>query len=245
MSEDWLKEITGQIAETAGYLWEKGWAERNAGNISVNVSSVIPDDFYLTFSEPLKVTIKNAFPSLPGKSILITSTGSRMRDLAKKPLDNLCLLRFGQDDSCYYVYSFNKKVKRQPTSEWPTHFIIQNHLCFNNSADTTVLHTHLTEIIALTHIEKYTNEKKINNLLFSMHPEISMFLPDGIGLIPFYKPGSNLIATQTVDAISKHRAIVWEKHGCLAIAQNPIEAFDILDIISKAIKIFLLSRNMA
>ena len=27
-----------QVAETAGYLWEKGWAERNGGNITVNIT---------------------------------------------------------------------------------------------------------------------------------------------------------------------------------------------------------------
>ena len=28
-----------RIAEVAGYLWTKGWAERNGGNISVNLTT--------------------------------------------------------------------------------------------------------------------------------------------------------------------------------------------------------------
>ena len=31
-----LKAAVWQVAETAGYLWTKGWAERNGGNITVN-----------------------------------------------------------------------------------------------------------------------------------------------------------------------------------------------------------------
>ena len=27
-----------QVAEVAGYLWQKGWAERNGGNITVNIT---------------------------------------------------------------------------------------------------------------------------------------------------------------------------------------------------------------
>ena len=27
-----------QVAEVAGYLWQKGWAERNGGNIVINVT---------------------------------------------------------------------------------------------------------------------------------------------------------------------------------------------------------------
>ena len=34
----------GQIAEVAGYLWEKGWAERNGGNISVNLTEYLSDE---------------------------------------------------------------------------------------------------------------------------------------------------------------------------------------------------------
>ena len=31
----------GRIAEVAGYLWTKGWAERNGGNISVNLTGLL------------------------------------------------------------------------------------------------------------------------------------------------------------------------------------------------------------
>ena len=33
-----LKAVVDQIAEVTGYLWQKGWAERNGGNITVNVT---------------------------------------------------------------------------------------------------------------------------------------------------------------------------------------------------------------
>lgn len=40
------KEImteVNRIAEVAGYLWTKGWAERNGGNISVNITHLADD----------------------------------------------------------------------------------------------------------------------------------------------------------------------------------------------------------
>ena len=33
-----------QVAEVAGYLWQKGWAERNGGNITVNVTDCVDDE---------------------------------------------------------------------------------------------------------------------------------------------------------------------------------------------------------
>ncbi len=33
-----LSSEVEKIAEVAGYLWQNGWAERNGGNITVNVT---------------------------------------------------------------------------------------------------------------------------------------------------------------------------------------------------------------
>ena len=33
-----LAAVIDQVAEVTGYLWQKGWAERNGGNITVNVT---------------------------------------------------------------------------------------------------------------------------------------------------------------------------------------------------------------
>ena len=38
-----LKAVVYQIAEVTGYLWQKGWAERNGGNITVNVTEMMDD----------------------------------------------------------------------------------------------------------------------------------------------------------------------------------------------------------
>ena len=34
-----LAKAVGQVAEVAGYLWQKGWAERNGGNITVEAGT--------------------------------------------------------------------------------------------------------------------------------------------------------------------------------------------------------------
>ena len=37
-----IRALTEELSEVAGYLWERRWAERNAGNISVNITSFFP-----------------------------------------------------------------------------------------------------------------------------------------------------------------------------------------------------------
>ena len=38
-----VKEVN-KVAEVAGYLWQKGWAERNGGNITINITEFVDDE---------------------------------------------------------------------------------------------------------------------------------------------------------------------------------------------------------
>ena len=42
-----LKAEIEKVAEVAGYLWQNGWAERNGGNITVNVTDLVDDEIRL------------------------------------------------------------------------------------------------------------------------------------------------------------------------------------------------------
>lgn len=39
-----LAAEVNKVAEVAGYLWQKGWAERNGGNITVNITEFVDDE---------------------------------------------------------------------------------------------------------------------------------------------------------------------------------------------------------
>ena len=61
-----LHAAVWQVAETAGYLWEKGWAERNGGNITVNITEHVDDEMRAmpAISEPK--AIGTVLPQLKG-----------------------------------------------------------------------------------------------------------------------------------------------------------------------------------
>jgi rhamnulose-1-phosphate aldolase len=79
-----LKSVILELAETAGYLWQRGWAERNAGNISVNINDLITQEIPELNSIPF-FELSKTYPKLAGACFLVTGTGKRMRDLAQKP----------------------------------------------------------------------------------------------------------------------------------------------------------------
>ncbi len=233
-----LKNIIKEISDVAGYLWEKGWAERNAGNISVNISNADVNIFDTDFEKPEKLS--RSYPLLGNNFIIITGTGTRMRDVRNKPLENLFFLRISADGEYFSRFNITGKTSHiKPSSELPSHLAIQEMLCSLGRKEKVVVHTHPDDLISLTHIREFCDEERINNMLWSMQPETCVFVNDGVGFVPYLLTGSEKIAQATIKALEKHRVILWEKHGCMAIGETPDEAFDLLDIVNKSASIFL------
>ena len=233
-----LKRILDDNAEVAGYLWQKGWAERNAGNISVNVTGVMPGDTGDLNRFPFQ-SLEHAYPGLSGCYFLVTGTQSRMRDLCGKPSENVCLIRVSKGGDGYHIL-WSSESSSRPTSELNSHLGIHQLLRRKNAPQRAILHTHPNELIALTHLPTYNEEKALNRLLWSMHPETKIVLPEGVGLVPYQVPGSSELEQATVKALDTHRVAVWEKHGSVAVGVDVFEAFDLIDTISKSAHLFFL-----
>jgi len=77
-----------RIAEVAGYLWTKGWAERNGGNISVNVTELMTDEEKALPALCPAVNLLAPMTALCNHVFYVTGTGKRMRYVAKDPFAN-------------------------------------------------------------------------------------------------------------------------------------------------------------
>ena len=75
-------------AGTAGYLWQKGWAERNGGNITVNITEHVDDSMRALPAISAPIAIGLTLPNLKGCWFFCKGTQKRMRDLARRPMDN-------------------------------------------------------------------------------------------------------------------------------------------------------------
>ncbi|KAA6345903.1 Rhamnulose-1-phosphate aldolase [termite gut metagenome] len=229
------ESLINDIAEIAGYLWDKGWAERNAGNISVNITEFIPPSLSDKPALSPQIKLSKAFPALSNQYLFVTGTGKRMRDLARKPFDNASIIRINADGDAYETIAEQPIV---PTSELPAHLSIHSWLKECRPDYKVVLHTHPTDLIALSQTNRYKDEATLNNLLWGMHPETLIVLPKGVGIVPYEVPGTMEIADLTLRALKSHDVVIWEKHGCLAIGENMIDAFDMIDTLSKSAQIF-------
>ena len=85
--------------------------------------------------------------------------------------------------------------------------------------------------------------KAVDRVLWSMHPEVKVFLPEGIGFAPYRVPGSEDLADVTLAALADHRLALWAKHGCVAVGRNLLAAFDLIDVANKGAELYLLCKS--
>ncbi|MBT3173475.1 MAG: rhamnulose-1-phosphate aldolase [Lentimicrobiaceae bacterium] len=230
-----LTHLFENIQEVAYQLNFKGWAESNAGNLSIRL-----DDFKSEGVIQRANMLPEAFPHLANATILVTEKGKRMREVSRSAKNTTVILRI---DSSGDSYSILSNIDVIPTSELYTHLAIHNMIAKRGTGERAVLHSHVTELIAITHFKAYCNEEILNDLLWKMHPETVVFIPKGIGLVPFEIPGSVDIARATLIALKEHPIALWEKHGVFAIAEDIQKCYDLIEIAAKAVKIFLLCKD--
>jgi rhamnulose-1-phosphate aldolase len=230
-----MRELLPAIAETAALLEQRGWCERNAGNFSLLLDPApkIPEEW-----ESSIVDLPVACTDLAGCTLLISAAGSRMRDIARQPQDHLLVMSI-LDDAQARLFRPKLRPSLQPSSELPTHLKAHTALISHKPGQNALVHAHVTQLIQLSHHPGAETEEGFNGILLRVHPETLYFLPDGCGLVPFQLPGTSELAEMTAEKIITHDVIVWERHGALACGPDLREAFDRLDIASRAADIFL------
>lgn len=237
-----LKKQVDDVAEVAGYLWQKGWAERNGGNITVNVTEYVDDEIrqMQPISEPIEIGA--TLPNLKGCYFYCKGTQKRMRDLSRMPMQNGSIIRI-LDDCSHYEIIADEPV--MPTSELPSHLAVHNYLIGKGSPYRASLHTHPIELVAMSHNPEFLKKDVLTYLLWSMIPETKAFAPRGLGMVPYMLPSSNELADETIKAIDdNYDVVMWEKHGVFAVETDIMSAFDQVDVLNKSANIYMCARSM-
>jgi rhamnulose-1-phosphate aldolase len=236
-----LKAEVDKVAEVAGYLWQKGWAERNGGNITINITEFVDEELQalpaITPVTPIGLTL----PHLKGCYFFCKGTNRRMRDLARRPMDNGSVIRICDDCASYVIIADNPV---RPTSELPSHLSMHNRFIEKGNGYKAALHTHPIELIAMSHAKKFLQKDVLTNILWSMIPETKAFCPLGLGIIPYKMPSSVELAMATLAQLNEYDVVLWEKHGVVSVSTDIMEAFDMVDTLNKSAQIYTCARNM-
>ena len=236
-----LKAEIDKVAEVAGYLWQRGWAERNGGNITINITEHVDAEICAMAPISEKYPIGTTLPHLKGCYFFCKGTNRCMRDLARWPMDNGSVIRIA-DDCAHYEIIADKAVK--PTSELASHLSMHNQMIASGNGYKAAIHTHPIELVAMTHNPEFLKKDVLTNLLWSMIPETRAFCPKGLGIVPYKMPSSVELAEATIEQLKEYDVVMWEKHGVCAVGPDIFEAFDQVDVLSKSALIYIAARNM-
>lgn len=223
------------------YGCDLGWHERNAGNISLRllreeIDSVFED---LSFDREW-VAISKAVPEMANEFVFTTATGSYFIDIHNAPETKFCICEISSDGSAYRVVWGGLK----PTSELCGHLMSLETLK-NRGTNRAVYHCHPANVVALTYIFPQ-NDKSISDALWESETECAFVFPEGVGIVPFFVPGSIELASATAEKIRFFNAVIWSFHGVFASGDSIASAFGLAHAIEKAaeIKLKVLSTGM-
>jgi len=232
------------LLEIGELIWQRGWAESNAGNVSLRLpDSIVERVATLCFTGSSENAPQGSMPD-PGDFIwlLVSATGSRYREFKKLGFESFVLLstRKLSDDHKHKADFISFPSTRKPTSECLTHVAAQQWLQNFRPVDKVVLHAHLTDWIVISSLAEYEADKhQLSESIISCLPEVQFYLPNGFKLLPYSDPGSEELAIITEAALIQTNIVVWEKHGIVVTADSINKAFDYLEVMAKAAKVYL------
>ena len=230
---NWQSEIEN-FKKLAKLLADRGWAEANAGNFSVQLDE---REKIFTDEMPKEYPLARPFTELTGKRILVTSTGSRSRDIPLDPASGVGLAEIGEGGKSYRILWGAGPL----TSEFPAHLLI-HAMCLSCRPEIkAIIHTHPPHLVALSHIREMRDGDAFNDTLRRMHPEVPILVPGGIHLLNFSIPGSFDLGEATRDALRDRNVVFWSMHGIVSIGENIDRALDQIEILEKAANVYLIA----
>jgi rhamnulose-1-phosphate aldolase len=226
--------IIDSISAAASRIDAKGWSEGTGGNLSVLVDSW-----------DMKTKEGPAFPlswdasALEGRMVAITRSGCRLCDVARAPEREIALLRI-EKGSARLLWGL--EAGGRPSSELAAHLMSHASRLASDESHRALAHMHATHLIAAGMICP-EDEKTFTRLLWSMCTEALMFLPEGVGILPWLPCGTDEIGALTAKKLAEFCLVLWQNHGVFASGASLEDALGRAEIADKAAELFLLTRG--
>ncbi|HST05387.1 MAG TPA: class II aldolase/adducin family protein [Chloroflexia bacterium] len=226
-----LDELIASIGEAGQRLNEIKATEGAAGNISVYAGW--PLDVQQRFSQAEQIDLPQPAPALAGKTVLVTGSGRRLRDIEADPEGNLGAIVVDPGGLSAQLFTSPRRLFTRITSEFNSHLAAhQDAVARTGTNFQALVHAQPPNMVYLSHIPAYRDQLVFNRRLLRWQPETIVELPDGVCVLPFLLPGSHALMDTTVAGLRDHNLVLWSKHGVMA--RSDISAVRAADIIEYA-----------
>ncbi len=219
--------------------WEKGWHERNGGNLTYRMKAeeIAEVKSGLSFDGEWK-EIGTEVKALGKEFFLVTGSGKYFRNAIIDPTDALAIIEINEAGDKYRI-CWGLVNGGRPTSELPSH--LMNHevkMLATKGEHRVIYHAHTTNVIALTFVlplrdEVFTRE------LWEMATECPVVFPSGIGMVEWKVPGGRDIAVATSELMKKYDVAIWAHHGMFCSGADFDLTFGLMDTVEKSAEILV------
>ena len=225
-----LDKILARIGAAGLRLDHMNAVEAGAGNISVSVTA---DADELGLAEHLPqahpgTKLPLPAPALAGRTVFVTGSGCRLRDIAGAPEANVSAFVIDDGGATGTWYTHPKREYLRPTSEFNSHLAVHNDQVERRAVGfQSVIHAQPPYLVQLSHIKAIRSTKEFNRRILRWEPETIVQIPAGIEVLDFMVPGSQTLMENNVRALRDHVIVLWSKHGIMVRSDDsPLAAVD-------------------
>lgn len=212
-----LTEVLEQMGAAGKRLDHMGAVEAGAGNISASLAWDIREELEKLFPDVTQgVRLPLPAKALAGRTVLVTGSGCRLRDVAGNPYANVSAFIVDGDGETGTWFTHPDKLFTKPTSEFNSHLAVHNDQVQRRGVEfQTVIHAQPTHLVSLSHVPQLLNDSAYNRAILRWEPETIVQVPQGIAVLAFMVPGSQELMENNVRALRDHQVVLWAKHGIM------------------------------
>jgi len=226
-----------EMCEATANLWKYGWAERNGGNISYRIDKE-EVKYYLDLDRVIdEVELGFEIKDLAGEIFLVSGSGKYFKNVRKNPADNLVILRINESGTTYQIL-WGLETGGVPTSELASHLNCHAVRLKEDSEHRIILHTHATNISAMTFVHDL-DSAKFTRTLWEMITECLVVFPDGVSVLPWMVAGTIELGLASAKEMEHSRIVVWPHHGIMSAGRDMNDAFGLVEVAEKAAEIYM------
>jgi rhamnulose-1-phosphate aldolase len=210
-----LDDLLASMGAAGRRISEIDASEAGAGNISLYLGWDVEVRHRFPVSSETALPVE--VPALAGRTLLVTGSGRRLRQIADDPLANVGALRVHADGTTATLWTSPQRRFERLTSELNSHLAVhQDQVARRGLRFQAVVHAQPPHLTYLSHIPAYRSDASLNAALLRWEPETIVSLPEGVGVLDFMVPGSGELMAANVERLRTYQLVLWSKHGVMA-----------------------------
>ena len=156
-----LDELIASIGEAGRRLSDMKATEGAAGNISIYIGW--PVEVQRHFPQVEHIELPIPAPALAGKVVLVTGSGSRLRDILTDPDGTLAAVVVNPGGLTARMYTSPRRRFKRITGEFNTHLAAhQDEVARTNTNFQALVHAQPPHMVYLSHMEAYRDQAFLN-----------------------------------------------------------------------------------